>query len=132
MYSLEHEEWTEMPSMGTARLRYSCALFVTNIYVLGGKGLMLTEIFDLNTNTWTSGPNMKNIFDYGQAFTFPPCVLVVKKSRKHMEQIFLQRRCVKTFRPLSFQQKTLQTICFLTVLEQLNLHRFKLSLNLYF
>ena len=70
VYSLEYEKWTEMPSMGTARLRHSCALLVTNIYVLGGKGLMLTEIFDLNTNTWTSGPNMKNIFDYGQAFTF--------------------------------------------------------------
>jgi hypothetical protein len=70
VYSLEYEKWTEMPSMGTARYHHSCAQLGTNIYVLGGVDLMSTEVFDLNTNTWTSGPNMPTMFDYGQTFSF--------------------------------------------------------------
>ena len=56
--------------MGTARTYHSCAQLGTDIYVLGGKGLMSTEIFDLNTNTWTSGPNITNNLAYGYAFTY--------------------------------------------------------------
>ena len=70
MYSLELGKWTEMPSMGTERTYHSCAQLGTDIYVLGGKGLMSTEIFDLNTNTWTSGPNITNNLAYGYAFTY--------------------------------------------------------------
>ena len=79
MYSLEHEEWTEMPSMSTKRVQHACAQLGTNIYVIGGKGLMSTEIFDLNTNTWTSGPTMNNMFDYGQAFTFQDNLYAIRQ-----------------------------------------------------
>ena len=79
MYSLEYEEWTEMPSMSKKRVQHSCAQLGTNIYVLGGIGLMSTEIFDLNTNTWTSGPNMPTKFDYGQAFILQDNLYAIKQ-----------------------------------------------------
>ena len=41
-----------------------------HIYVLGGTELSSTEIMDLTTNTWTSGPELPRDFKNGQAITY--------------------------------------------------------------
>ena len=56
--------------MATPRKFHACAVLDDHIYVLGGTGLSSTEIMDLTTNTWTSGPELPEDFKYGQGVTF--------------------------------------------------------------
>jgi hypothetical protein len=65
-YDINHQTWTEGPSLIAERSVHSCALFKSpqhshtdTVIVTGGSngqsGLASTEILNLNSNSWTSG-----------------------------------------------------------------------------
>ena len=65
--------------MATPRHYHSCAVYDDHIYVLGGKDVSSTEILNLSSNTWTSGPEMPEVFPSAQAFTYQDAIYPISK-----------------------------------------------------
>jgi hypothetical protein len=70
--------------MENNRTLHSCDIIGDHLYILGGWSEFETptEILNLNTNTWTTGPDMPENFDMGQAVTFQDTLFAISKRGK--------------------------------------------------
>ena len=58
-YDIKRDEWEDTNrSMRERREYHSCLLLNKEIFVAGGWGRKTTEIFDLQSKTWRSGPDL--------------------------------------------------------------------------
>ena len=58
-YDIKRDEWedTNRP-MKETRWGHSCLLLNNEVFVAGGRGRKTTEIFNLQSRTWRSGPDL--------------------------------------------------------------------------
>ena len=58
-YDIKRDEWedTNRP-MKETRWGHSCLLLDNEVFVVGGRGRKTTEIFNLQSRTWRSGPDL--------------------------------------------------------------------------
>ena len=72
------DAWMTKESLAESRHAHSCVSMNSNIYVIGGSqkelrfssDLLSTEIFSLQSETWSSGPKLPAPVTNGQAFTY--------------------------------------------------------------
>ena len=71
---MEHNSWEIITPLARPRSYHACALLEDEIYVLGGSKDDSTEVLNVSSHTWTSGPGLlksgQNINQYGQALTY--------------------------------------------------------------
>ena len=70
-YYMEHNLWESITPLARPRSYHACALLGDEIYVLGGNLDDSTEVLNVSSNTWTSGPGLLGSGEkYGQAVTY--------------------------------------------------------------
>ena len=71
---MEHNSWESITRLAKPRKYHACALLGDEIYVLGGNYDDSTEVLNVTSHTWTSGPGLlesgQNYNQYGQALTY--------------------------------------------------------------
>ena len=89
-YDWPNQQWTEAQSMAVPRDLHSCALLTdtNSVIAMGGhinKDLSSSEIFDLGTETWSTGPELPggSIFAGSQAVPYMGSVLLFGGARKN-------------------------------------------------
>ena len=66
VYSLEGGQWTQLPSMKTARGYHGCVIHQQEVWAIGGYTATV-EILNLSTKTWREGPQLTKSMPCGQA-----------------------------------------------------------------
>ena len=72
-YDIKRDDWedTNRP-MKETRYSHSCLLSNKEIFVAGGWERKTTEIFDLQSRTWRSGPDLPKEIGYSQLVKAQP------------------------------------------------------------
>ncbi|XP_054777022.1 F-box/kelch-repeat protein SKIP30-like [Prosopis cineraria] len=89
-YDFQSSQWSSCAPLGVARYDFACTVCEDKIYVAGGKsmlasarGISSAEVYDPNTDTWTTLPNLR-ILRY-------KCVGVTWQGKVHVIGGFAER-----------------------------------------